>query len=118
MREPLFSAQNNSVTTIQNCADEPIHIPGSIQPHGFILVIDEQGAIALCAENAGEFLGQPTKELLSKKFADVLPAPLAEIITQYISSGRKNSQVPYTIFFHDRHFDCFFRNSSPFFMPR
>ena len=116
MREPLFSAQNNSVTTIQNCADEPIHIPGSIQPHGFILVIDEQGAIALCAENAGEFLGQPTKELLSKKFADVLPAPLAEIITQYISSGRKNSQVPYTIFFHDRHFDCFFRNSSPFFI--
>jgi light-regulated signal transduction histidine kinase (bacteriophytochrome) len=34
MRE-VYSAKNNSVTTIQNCADKPIHIPGSIQPHGF-----------------------------------------------------------------------------------
>jgi two-component system, chemotaxis family, sensor kinase Cph1 len=104
------------VTTIQNCADEPIHIPGSIQPHGFILIFNEKKEIALCSANAGDFLGSTAKEILSQPFADVLPASLAEIISQYLQSGHCNSQVPYTVSFNDRFFDCFFRRSAPFFI--
>ena len=28
-----------------NCADEPIHIPGSIQPHGALLFFDNAGRL-------------------------------------------------------------------------
>jgi chemotaxis family two-component system sensor kinase Cph1 len=112
----LYSAKNNSVTTIQNCADEPIHIPGSIQPHGFILVFNEKNEIALCSANAGEFLGTQVKEILLQPYLKVLPAALANIVTQYVQTGRHNSQVPFTVFFNDRYFDCFFRRSSPFFI--
>lgn len=112
----LFSARNNSVTTIQNCADEPIHIPGSIQPHGFILVINDQGDIAFCSANAGDFLAVPVKKILSQPFSAVLPSALAEMIEQYFQSGRNNSQVPYTFFFNEKYFDCFFRRSSPFYI--
>lgn len=115
MRE-LYSAKNNSVTTIQNCADEPIHIPGSIQPHGFILVVDENNIIALCSANAAGFLTRPVNELLSQPFSAVLPQALSDIISKYIQSGRQNTQVPFTVFFNDSHFDCFFRRSAPFFI--
>jgi two-component system, chemotaxis family, sensor kinase Cph1 len=32
---------NKDVVSISNCESEPIHIPGSIQPHGFLLGINE-----------------------------------------------------------------------------
>src|SRR6478735_6676441 len=28
------------VVDLQNCEDEPIHIPGAIQPHGVLLAVD------------------------------------------------------------------------------
>jgi hypothetical protein len=30
---------------LQSCADEPIHIPGSIQPHGFLLFFSLAGQL-------------------------------------------------------------------------
>lgn len=43
---------------LSNCDREPIHIPGSIQPHGCLLACDAAIAtIARHSENAGEMLG-------------------------------------------------------------
>ncbi|WP_374447971.1 ATP-binding protein [Stella sp.] len=40
------------------CAQEPIRIPGSIQPHGAVLVVDpESGRLLQASANAGTFLG-------------------------------------------------------------
>lgn len=30
---------NRDLVTLTNCEHEPIHIPGSIQPHGFLIPI-------------------------------------------------------------------------------
>src|SRR6476661_5423776 len=40
---------------LTNCDREPIHIPGSIQPHGILLVIDPDSEIVLQA--AGDTAG-------------------------------------------------------------
>ena len=32
---------SDTTLTVENCADEPIHIPGAIQPHGLLLVLEE-----------------------------------------------------------------------------
>ena len=42
--------------TIFNCADEPIHIPGSIQPHGALLAFDAAGSVVCLSVNAPEIL--------------------------------------------------------------
>ena len=43
---------------LESCAREPIHIPGSIQPHGALLVLDPDNLNVLQAsENAGAMLG-------------------------------------------------------------
>jgi len=36
---------------LASCADEPIHTPGSIQPHGFLLFMDGQGRLEGWSEN-------------------------------------------------------------------
>lgn len=34
------------------CANEPIRVPGAIQPHGWLLVLDREGRALACSENA------------------------------------------------------------------
>lgn len=59
---------------VGNCADEPIHIPGSIQPHGYLLAVDEPSLIVrqlsanceeLLAGNVTAALGQPLERFLT-----------------------------------------------------
>lgn len=55
---------------IELCSQEPIQIPGSIQPHGFLLVLDESSLTILQAsENAQSWLGVPAQELLGGDFS-------------------------------------------------
>jgi light-regulated signal transduction histidine kinase (bacteriophytochrome) len=42
---------------LANCASEPIHIPGSIQPQGALLAFDLQGRLAAWSANAAALLG-------------------------------------------------------------
>ncbi|GAB7529165.1 ATP-binding protein [Pseudomonas sp. 3A(2025)] len=55
---------------IERCSQEPIQIPGSIQPHGFLLVVDEASLrILQASENAEQWLGVPAVELPGRDFA-------------------------------------------------
>ena len=74
---------NREVHTIQSCENEPIHVPGSIQPHGCLLAIDtDTGVVRYCSDNTQEFLGMPPDQLLQQKLAEVLPAA-ADILEKY-----------------------------------
>lgn len=42
---------------LSSCADEPIHIPGSIQPHGALLFFRHDGLLEGWSENAPRMLG-------------------------------------------------------------
>lgn len=59
--------------TLDNCHKEPIHIPGSIQPHGFLLVLDP-GTLILkhCSVNVAKFLGQPIDSLIGAHLETLL----------------------------------------------
>ncbi len=43
--------------TLDNCEREPIHIPGSIQPHGALLAFDRLGRLTSMSANANALLG-------------------------------------------------------------
>ena len=43
---------------LTNCDREPIHIPGSIQPHGALLAFMPDGALAVRSANATAMLGE------------------------------------------------------------
>ena len=46
-----MTADNSLADAMERCAQEPIQVPGSIQPHGFLLVLD---ATDLCVLQASE----------------------------------------------------------------
>ncbi|WP_338764801.1 ATP-binding protein [Massilia sp. METH4] len=64
---------------LDNCADEPIHIPGLVQPHGALLAFAPDGKLRAWSANVAELLG----------FAPVLGTPydrlpLAPAVTEQL----------------------------------
>nr|6FHT_A Chain A, Bacteriophytochrome,Adenylate cyclase [synthetic construct]6FHT_B Chain B, Bacteriophytochrome,Adenylate cyclase [synthetic construct] len=60
--------------TTENCEREPIHIPGSIQPHGALLTADgHSGEVLQMSLNAATFLGQEPTVLRGQTLAALLP---------------------------------------------
>ncbi len=49
---------------LQRCADEPIAIPGAVQPHGVLLAVTEPGLdVVVASADAGSFFGRPVRTL-------------------------------------------------------
>lgn len=83
--------QSEVVTTqtvgLTNYEDEPIHIPGSIQPHGILLVLKEPHLqIVQVSNNTFELLGISTHELLKKQLKDLLDPKQMDFITKCLLS--------------------------------
>ncbi|PWS36748.1 hypothetical protein DFH01_16595 [Falsiroseomonas bella] len=65
---------------LSNCDREPIHIPGSVQPHGLLLVLHPESLEVLQAAGDGGLLGAGAAPAAGQAAADLLPAAvLAEI---------------------------------------
>lgn len=70
----IIEIVNKQVLAIENCESEPIHIPGSIQPHGMLLVLSpENGVIRYCSANTPDFIKKQPAEILEKPLSVVLP---------------------------------------------
>ncbi len=60
------------------CEHEPIHLAGSIQPHGFLLAVDEAtGRVAQASENLGAMIGREVGAVLGQTLDEVLGAEWA-----------------------------------------
>lgn len=83
---------NNSIEiALANCAKEPIHIPGSIQPHGFFVMLNVPDLeIIAVSENIAQFTGIEAKKWLSKHIKALLDESTVEILKQ---SRNENTEV-------------------------
>ncbi|MEO0739975.1 MAG: ATP-binding protein [Bacteroidota bacterium] len=52
--------------TVTNCDREPIHIPGTVQAHGALLVVDRAGAVVQVSANVGIFIGRESQDVLNQ----------------------------------------------------
>ncbi len=64
--------------SLDNCADEPIHVPGSIQPHGALLAFDGAGGLIAWSDNARALLGIAPAS--GRAYRDLVPAEVAELL--------------------------------------
>nr|WP_262905348.1 ATP-binding protein [Hymenobacter nitidus] len=71
----------NSPITLTNCDREPIHIPGSVQPYGFLLCLQpETRRIVHASENTRQLIGLDAEALIGAGLDKVLSAAtIAEI---------------------------------------
>ncbi|WP_432543096.1 SpoIIE family protein phosphatase [Kineococcus sp. SYSU DK002] len=63
---------------LTNCDREPIHVPGAVQPHGFLLAVDRTAhTVVVASRSTATHLGRAPEELLGRPLADVLGDRLA-----------------------------------------
>ncbi|MDB5983046.1 MAG: Phytochrome, two-component sensor histidine kinase [Pseudomonas sp.] len=74
-------APGSPPAVMDDCANEPIHIPGSIQPHGVLLVVVEAELTVMQASaNAAQLFGMTPAQLTGKPLAAVLGNEYAEAV--------------------------------------
>ncbi len=70
---------------LSNCDREPIHIPGLIQPFGFLLALSSDWLVSRTSANTADFLGQPPEALLGRPLIDIVGAEAVHAIRNSMS---------------------------------
>ncbi len=79
---------------LSQCDREPIHIPGSIQPHGLLLALDDLGMVVLQASrNVEDRLGIEAEELLGRPVDSVLGPEWSAKLREAIDAGLREGQL-------------------------
>lgn len=73
----MADLSHSTSAAVENCANEPIHIPGGIQPHGFLFSIAADGTVLQASSNATQLNGEPAQNALGQPLAQFLGAEWA-----------------------------------------
>lgn len=109
----IKSIVNNDIVNLENCEQEPIHIPGSIQPHGFLLGLKEESLIIdYCSANTAEYLTMLYGELLGKNFSEIFGSEAETELRQYVQLGNMLSSSLLKLTLNGVDFVCTVHNSN------
>jgi chemotaxis family two-component system sensor kinase Cph1 len=79
---------------LTNCERELIHLTGSIQPHGVLLVLDgPDGRVIQASANAGALVGATLNDVLGRPLSMLAPA-LAQAVQQALGRATAEQPVP------------------------
>jgi len=91
----LKNLTNKDNITITNCEAEPIHIPGSIQSHGYLLALNKtDNTIQYCSENCTALLNKPLNQILGKPFSEFFSNEDANSLAAY-SAKTEDAVMPF-----------------------
>jgi chemotaxis family two-component system sensor kinase Cph1 len=95
---------------LDECAREPIHVPGSIQPHGFLFVLSDSDLhVVAVSQNAADHMGLVATAMIGCPITDFLVSETAEGLSAAIATGdtairvrfrQPTSAAEYTALFH------------------
>lgn len=86
---------NRDLVNLTNCEHEPIHIPGSIQPQGFLIAIKiNDQRIDFCSGNVQEFTGIHHEQALSKKLEEIFSHEQLRKLETYMATHTSTFAMP------------------------
>lgn len=100
---------NRDIVNLTNCEHEPIHIPGSIQPHGFLVAADTARVIRYCSGNTATHIGVTHEQLLGKSLEDIFGRD-SQLLANF-NSASETPHTPFTIVLNNISFNCFAHKS-------
>lgn len=86
----------NRQVDLTNCDREPIHIPGSIQPYGFLLGLQSDFEICMASQNVGDYLGRDAADIFQRPVAEVFSSAAVEAIrarVDYLSGPDASERI-------------------------
>ena len=79
---------------LYDCSREPIHIPGSIQPHGYLYLLDaEHLTILAMSANAADVAGAHSTSLVGKHICEILVSTQQESLNSAIKKRKRGAPV-------------------------
>ncbi|MCX7358356.1 MAG: GAF domain-containing protein [Alphaproteobacteria bacterium] len=79
---------------LSNCDREPIHIPGTIQPHGCLIACDQQlGTILRTSANTASFLGLGDTELNGRELSQALGGDFVHTLRNAAATASEGSRA-------------------------
>ncbi|MFC6311513.1 GAF domain-containing protein [Paraburkholderia dipogonis] len=78
-----------SSTVEADCAREPIHIPGGIQPHGFLFSISANGTLLQVSANTSTLTGASAEHALGQPIAQIVGDEWAERIVRALATHQE-----------------------------
>jgi light-regulated signal transduction histidine kinase (bacteriophytochrome) len=91
----LKNITNTDNINITNCESEPIHIPGSIQPFGYLLALNKtDNTIQYCSENCTVLFNIPLNEILGKPLTDFFNKKDVDSFATY-SAKKEEAEMPF-----------------------
>lgn len=80
---------------LDNCAREPIRIPGSIQPHGVLVAVDAADLIVrFASDNLPEWFGSEADAAIGRNLSDLVGSAVADIVATRLSdTWRERDEV-------------------------
>lgn len=89
----LSGASGAGAADLGSCEREPIHVPGSIQPHGVLLVVQESDlTVVQASDNVAALLGRPVGALLGRSVQALLGDTLARQLAAVLPALRMQSR--------------------------
>jgi light-regulated signal transduction histidine kinase (bacteriophytochrome) len=77
-----------SQPNLDDCAREPIHIPGSIQPHGFLFVLSDLDLhVVAVSQNAADHMGLVATAMIGRPISDFLVSETPEGLSAALATG-------------------------------
>lgn len=105
---------NRDIVNLTNCESEPIHIPGSIQPHGFLLGIPKgTSRIEFCSANSVAYIGVGPEKVLGKDISDIFPEEQASRFASYAGAEAIDSAKPFVFSLNGTSFNTTVHQSGP-----
>jgi chemotaxis family two-component system sensor kinase Cph1 len=74
---------------LHNCEDEPIHIPGSVQPHGLLLAFDDALVVRAASANLDEWFGITGSAAVGAELGGVLGHVAAATVGECLDDARR-----------------------------
>ncbi len=109
---------------LTNCDREPIHIPGKVQAHGFLVAVDNQFVISYVSENIHAFLPAQAADLLGQKVTTLenllLQGEETGFISQLLLLGRHTKSFetinPYKVVINGADYNLILSQTGPYFL--
>jgi light-regulated signal transduction histidine kinase (bacteriophytochrome) len=85
---------------LDTCAQEPIHIPGAVQPFGVLLVLNEDDlVIRQASRNVETYLGRAAEQVIGRPIAEFLAPGEARLLSRQLLVDAGTSGLPLSLRF-------------------
>ncbi|MBW8686997.1 ATP-binding protein [Chitinophaga rhizophila] len=93
----IRSIVNKDNVNLLNCESEPIHIPGCIQEHGFLIGLSADSLlIRYCSENVLQFTGFTHTQLLGKPLQTICSAEEENMLRNFLAAAQFDQSQPFS----------------------